>query len=75
MIRRLYDLIKALTALALAGGVLVGLALAGIALAGRPGLVYGLIEYLALAALILGTGNLLVAWFVRRRAVGPTDPA
>ena len=52
LIRRLYDLIKALTALALAGAVLVGLALAGITLAGRPGLVYGLIEYLALAALI-----------------------
>ena len=84
IVRRLIELLRLLTMLTLAIGALVGMVILGFAMSGRPGLVYGLIEYMAAVTALLLLGNLLHAVMRTRRSqddlhdlikrAGLTDP-
>jgi hypothetical protein len=66
--RRFYDFLKLLTTLILA---LIGIGFAAslcFAIASQKALVFSLIEYLAMVAVLLSVGNLAVSWNQRRYA-------
>lgn len=66
LLRRLYEFVKLLVALAAAIAAMALLASLGFALVGKRALVYALIEYMALVAVLLLVGNALVFLAVRR---------